>query len=152
MVQTGRILLIKFNKFKNSGVGLDAGTINKYFNLNGANLYNYSGIPECFTFFVMLDWSFFKLNRKFFATLNSILISRKLTLIFRFYHSPTSFKYMNPIFLNHYNIGIYYLNSHWPISGIFWILLFFLELSKNDLTVCFHSGCLTPLLQCWIHK
>ena len=49
MVQAGRILLIKFNKFKNSGVGLEAGTINKYFNLNGANLYNYSGIPECMT-------------------------------------------------------------------------------------------------------
>ena len=49
MVQTGRIFLIKFNRFKNSGVGLEAGTISKYFNLNGANLYNYSGIPECMT-------------------------------------------------------------------------------------------------------
>lgn len=41
MVQAGRILFIKFNRFKNSGVGLDAGTINKYFNLIWANLYNY---------------------------------------------------------------------------------------------------------------
>jgi len=49
MVHAGRILLIKFNRFKNSGVGLDAGTINKYFNLNGANLNKYSGIPECMT-------------------------------------------------------------------------------------------------------
>ena len=54
MVQAGRILFIKFNKFKNSGVGLETGTINKYFKI-WANLYNYSGIPECFTFFVMLD-------------------------------------------------------------------------------------------------
>jgi len=49
MVQAGRILFMKLNKFKNSGVGLDAGTINKYFNLNGANLNKYSGIPECMT-------------------------------------------------------------------------------------------------------
>ena len=49
MVQAGRILFMKLNKFKNSGVGLEAGTINKYFNLNGANLYNYLGIPECMT-------------------------------------------------------------------------------------------------------
>lgn len=48
MVQAGRILLIKFNRFRNSGVGLDAGTINKYFKI-WANLYNYSGIPECVT-------------------------------------------------------------------------------------------------------
>jgi hypothetical protein len=49
MVQAGRILLIKFNRFRNSGVGLDVGIINKYFNLNGANLYNYSINPECMT-------------------------------------------------------------------------------------------------------